>query len=315
MKLYRILAVTIVILLTLSGFTACSAADSKAEGFESYPNKSPEVGGSVDLELNDTTVSKDDSEYDRKIIRTATVNAEATNFDESIDAITSLCNSVGGYIESSSVTGKSINSDGSDTKKRANFTIRIPADRFEEFNQEIGSMLNVTSSSSNLDEVTSQYYDIQSRIEVLELQKESLQKMYDNYTNYKDIDTMLRLQDQLYSVIEEIESHKTQLKLYDNKVAYSTVHLYVTEVVKYTEVEEEKDFLTELKDAFFGGWEVSVTLAQTLAIVIAAVTPVLLPIAIVAAIIGIIVLISVKAAIRRKKRKAQKTKADDEGNT
>lgn len=314
MKHYRFLAATLAIIFLLLCFTACNATADKSETMESYPNKSPEAGSSIDLELNDSSVKLDSEEYQRKIIRTATVNAETTKFDESIDAISSLCNSVGGYVESSSVSGKSINSDGSDTKRRATFTLRIPADRFDEFNQEIGGMLNVTSSSSNMDEVTNQYYDIQSRIEVLELQKESLQKMYDNYTNYKDIDTMLRLQDQLYSVIEEIESHKTQLKLYDNKVAYSTVHLYVNEVVEYTAVEEEKDFFTELKDAFFGGLEVSIAITQGLAIVAAAATPVLLPIAIIIIVIGLIVFAVIRSAIRRKKRKNAKKHSGEENN-
>ncbi len=314
MKSYKILAAIIAILITLSLFTACNAKDGKADGFESYPNKSPEAGSAVDLDLNDTSLKENEGEYSRKIIRTATVNAETTKFDECIDAITALCNDVGGYIESSTVSGKSLNSNGEETKRYANFTIRIPADRFDEFNREIGGMLNVTSSSSNMDEVTNQYYDIQSRIEVLELQKESLQKMYDNYTDYKDVDTMLRLQDQLYSVIEEIESYKTQLKLYDNKVAYSTVHLYVSEVEEYTEAEEEKDFFTELKDAFLGGLDVSVTLAQGIAIVLAAVTPVLLPVGIVAIIFAVVVLVIVKAIFRKKKRKTEKKKTAEQNN-
>lgn len=257
----------------------------------------------IDLELNGSNVNGDDGEYERKIIKVANISAETTKFDESIKQLEALCKSAGGYIESSSVSGISIGYDGSANRRHASYTLRIPAEKFDEFNEGVNSMLNVTRSNSNADEVTNQYYDIESRIKVLELQKESLQEMYDNFTDYKDIDTLLYLQDQLYDVIAEIESYKTQLKLYDNKVAYSTVHLDINEVVEYTEIEEETPFHQELLEAFLGGCEVSLMLLQGLLIVLAAVTPVLLPGAIILAIAALIIFLIVRGAVKRSRRK------------
>lgn len=318
MKFYKVLAVILAMLLSILCVSACAAHDTMEERFEA-PNMAPEAGDSVNLEINDSSVNKSEgslngeSEYERKIIRTANVNAETTKFDESLEAITLLCQNSGGYIEKSSQSGISIDSKGKNVKRRASLTIRIPSESFDAFNSELDGMLNVTSSSTNSNEITSQYYDIQSRIEVLELQKDSLQKMYDNYTNYQDIDSLLRLQDQLYSVIEEIESYKTKLKLYDNKVAYSTVQLNLTEVVEYTAVEEES-FFTEIKNAFLSGCEFAATLFRWVAIAIAAASPVLIPVVLIIAIIGAIFTVSVKSVIRRKKRKAEKKLREEQTN-
>ena len=310
MKKSRILTLTILLLatiFTLSVFTSCSASmDMEADG-NFYPEESPEMGGDVNLELGDPSFDKGDGEYQRKIIKTARINAETRQFEESIARIEEICKSAGGYIESSSISGTKLEYFENGGYRSASYTLRIPAEGFDQFNVELGNLINVVRSSSNVDEITNQYYDIQSRIEVLELQKQSLQSMYDNYTDYKDINTLLYLQDQLYNVIEEIESYKTQLRLYDSKVAYSTVYLDITEVVEYTEVKEELPFIEELKNAFLGGFDFSVSLLKGTAIVIAAVTPVLvpilLPVIIVAGIVALITTLSVKASRRRKSKK------------
>ena len=297
------LPIIIALIFTLTVFSSCSSSFEGKDNLGYLPEAEIGAGNDVNLELGDSDIDKGEGEYERKIIKVANVSAETKQFDGSIKELEELCKSSGGYIESSSVKGINLNSDGSSTRRYANYTIRIPSDKFDDFNSGIRNMLNVVSSSSNVDEITNQYYDIQSRIEVIELQQDSLQKMYDNYTDYKDIDTLLSLQDRLYSVIEEIEAYKTQLRLYDNKVAYSTVHIEINEVVDYTEVEEEKTFFEEISDAFIGGCEVTLAILQGLAIVIAAVTPVLLPIIIIIAIPALILFIVIRAVIKKKKRK------------
>ena len=305
MKKSRIFTLTILLLatlFTLSVFTSCSASmDMEADG-NFYPEESPEMGGDVNLELGDPSFDKGDGEYERKIIKTARVTTETRKFDESIARIEELCKTAGGYVENSSVYGSKLDGYGNGGNRSASYTLRIPAEGFDEFNTELGNMLNVVRSSSNVEEITNQYYDIQARIEVLELQKKSLQEMYDNYTDYKDIDTLLYLQNQLYDVIEEIEVYKTRLRLYDSKVSYSTVYLDITEVVEYTEIEEELPFIEELKGAFFGGVDFALTLLKGAAIVVAAVTPVLLPLSLLIIIVAIAALIIVKVAIKRRRR-------------
>lgn len=293
------LALSLICILVLA---SCDSGSNAMKDSEAYVGGSyAEDGVDIGLDLNGSTIDKEKLDTDRKIIKTANVSAETKEFEESLKLIEQLCENVGGYIESSSTRGVSLNNGNN--RRYADYTLRIPAESFDSFNESLGGMLNVVSSSSNADEVTSRYYDIKSRIEVLELQKESLQKMYDNYTDYKDVNSLISLQDKLFSVIEEIESYKTQLRIYDSKVAYSTVHLSVSEVVVFTENQDEKTFGDKIGDAFSGGWSVFVKLCQGIAIAFVASFPTLAGLGIVAAITVFICVASVKHSRKKKAKK------------
>ena len=285
-----------VVIACILSFASCDAG-SKGNGFAGDYESAPSIKDDsyLDVDLG-SGLEGGESEYERKIIKTANISAQATDFDETIKMIDQLCNDLGGYIESSSVTGKSLTSTG--TYRYASYTIRIPAESFDGFSEGIGGIVNVTSSSSSSDEVTSTYYDIKSRIEVLEMQKESLQKLYQEYTEYGNIGYLIELQDKLYDVIAEIEAYETQIRLYDNKVAYSTVHLNISEVKEYTE-EDEATFGESLSGAFVGGWNAFLTVCEGLLIAFVACLPFTVFFAVVAALI---VFICVSSAKRRRKR-------------
>ena len=297
------LSLALICVLTLASCEASNDLGMKDSIAEEY---APGYGEDIKLDLNGSAIENEASDTDRKIIKTAYVTAETKEFEDSLKLIEALCADLGGYIQSSSTRGVSLN-NGSN-RRSADYTLRIPAESFDGFNESLGGMLNIVSSSSNADEVTSHYYDIQSRIEVLELQKASLQKMYDNYTDYKDVNSLISLQEKLFAVIEEIESYKTQLKVYDSKIAYSTVHLSVNEVVIYTENQDEKTFGDKLADAFMGGWNVFLQICEGLAIAFVATFPTLAGLSIVAAIIVFICVASVK---RSRKKKAQAKNQND----
>lgn len=293
----RFIIITLAVLISIT-LVACGAASENSMSDGKFDEAPPQSNGSgIDLELNGSIPKPDedeiDSEYERKIIKNADIRTETKDFDNAIKLLEELCANNGGYIESSNLYGRSAGYD--DGFRSANYVLRIPADKFDDFNSSLGNILNITSSSSNAEEVTAKYYDIQSRIGVLELQKESLEKMYENYTDYKDIYTLLELQDKLFSVIEEIESYKTQLRLYDSKVSYSTVTLYISEVIDYTKV-EEPTFIEKLGKAFNGGLDVFMTICQGFAIAFVAAFPTLLCFGIIAGVVLFIV-------IKRKKAK------------
>lgn len=282
-------------LMLVLAFASC---DSK--GGDNYAGESaPSIKDDSYLDVDLGSGLENDSEYERKIIKTANISAQATDFDEAITMIEQLCTDLGGYIESSSVSGKSLTSKG--TYRYANYTLRIPAQSFDGFSEGIGGIVNVTSSSSSSDEVTSTYYDIKSRIEVLEMQKESLQKLYDEYTEYGNIDYLLELQDKLYEVISEIESYETQIRLYDSKVAYSTVYLNISEVKEYTE-EDEETFGEALFGALTGGWDFFLTICQGILIVFVACLPFTVFCGVVSAVI---VIICVSSAKKKRKKKLE----------
>lgn len=287
-------------------FASCEAGSSlDKESMNGAMDNVPEIGEDIKLELDGSQVDTDDGEYERKIIKTANISSETKDFDNALKLVEDLCAEAGAYIESSSVRGVGYNVNR--IGRSASFTIRVPAESFDSLNKGIDNILNITSSSSNVDEITNQYYDIQSRIEVLELQKDSLQKMYDNYTDYSDVNSLISLQDKLFSVIEEIEAYKTQLRLFDDKVSYSTVNLSINEVVDYTENKEDDTFWQKLGNSLSDGWDTFLDIMTGIVTVIAFILPEL-------AIAGIVItLIIIIAKKKKKKAKKNPTPPSDSG--
>lgn len=302
MKKIRILALCLMLAVVVTfSFVSC-ARNNKADYDNSYAGGAeiaPEVSdktesGSVNVDIGSALEGSE--EYERKIIKTANISAQTLEFDKSVELVEQLCEGLGGYIESSSVSGNGINSRGG--SRHASYTIRIPAENLDGFGDGLDKILKITSSSSNSDEVTSTYYDIKSRIEVLEMQKAALTELYEQYVDYANVDYLIELQDKLYDVIAEIEAYETQIRLYDNKIAYSTVYLNIQEVEEYIEVNET--FGEKISAAFSGGWEAFVDFCSALAIAFVSCLPFIVTGGVIA--VGIVFLVKANKKRRRDKK-------------
>lgn len=291
LKLLLLLLLTCCVLL----LSACGAEGGDTVG-TGDPNEN--LGENIDTEPEKT----DDAEYttvntNTKIIRTVKIYGETKNFTNANEAVISQLKAAGGYVETSEITGGESLYNGSKTPKNAVYVLRIPADKLEMYVESLKSMLNVTSYSESTQDVTLNYYDIQSRIKTLEIKKSSLEALLESAKNVNDIVTY---QNELFQVISEIESLKSKLNVYDNKVTYSTVNLSVIEVLEYTETtSEEKSFGDKISDTFVSSWESLGTFFEYFAIFIVAVFPVLLLLG----VIAVIVIIIIKLVKRNKRNK------------
>ena len=243
-KLTLILSVILLLCITI---TACGAGNAEFESSEGLGNGDY---GYSDSNSGTKDPSKDPSaEYAEKIIKEVSMYAQTKEFDNAIDKIRDAVKTYGGYEENFSTNGQSIYHNGQYSRS-ARAVFRIPSENLDAFLGEIGTLINVTSQSSSTKNVTAEYYDIQSRIGVLEAEKAAYEEML---TKAENVTNALAIKDRLYDVIEEIEAYRTQLKIYDNKVAYSTVTMSLEEVVEYTNVEEE-GFWTRMGNAFIESW-------------------------------------------------------------
>ena len=178
------------------------------------------------------------SQYAEKVIRNVSMYAESREFDRALDEIRASVAFLGGYEQSVNVTGKSYHSS-TQYCRTARMTLRIPAESLDTFLGEVGELVNVTSETMNSMNVTAEYYDME------EMLKKS-----------DDVTYLLKIKDRLYNVIEEIEAYKTQLRVYDNKVAYSTVTMTLDEVIEYTPIVTPRDsFGTRISNAFRESWQ------------------------------------------------------------
>ena len=94
-RIFSLILSSIALIVILSSFASCSASVSG----DYMPEASPEMGEDVNLGLGDANIDQEDGEYQRKIIKTARINAETRQFEESIARIEELCKSAGVWKE------------------------------------------------------------------------------------------------------------------------------------------------------------------------------------------------------------------------
>ena len=206
-------------------------------------------GGEVDLSAD---LHPDEN---RKVIYTSDVSIETEQFEESVSTIRALLDETGGYVSSTSQWGS--NSDGS---RRGDYTCRVPAEHYRAFLSGLQGAGNVYSLNEYTDDITTQYVDVQARLDSLQNQKERLEELA---KEAEDIDTLLSIEDKLGEVQYQLESYTAQMRTFDNQVDYSTVVISLREVRK---VSEGVTFGSRIRAAFSGSWENFVDGAQSFVI-------------------------------------------------
>lgn len=167
----------------------------------------------------------------RKLIRDVNMSVEARDFDGVLSQITDKVRELGGYVESSDVSGISVNSYGGSQQRYADIRARIPADRLDRFVETVESAGNVTSKQEQVTDVTLQYSDVQSRKKSMEIEQERLWALLERA---ESLDAVVALEARLSEIRYELESYTSQLRLYDNQVDYSTVSINMREVKDLT---------------------------------------------------------------------------------
>lgn len=167
----------------------------------------------------------------RKLIRDVNMSVEARDFDGVLSQITDKVRELGDYVESSDVSGISVNSYGGSQQRYADIRARIPADRLDRFVETVESAGNVTSKQEQVTDVTLRYSDVQSRKKSMEIEQERLWALLEKA---ESLDAVVALEARLSEIRYELESYTSQLRLYDNQVDYSTVSINMREVKDLT---------------------------------------------------------------------------------
>ena len=196
-----------------------------------FGNLAAEDGGFYEEDVRDSAA--DIADMSEKIIYSADATLETTEFEYSIEEIRALVKELGGFMESSSISGNNYYniSRGNTGGRYASFLIRVPSDKFSVLTNSLSAFGNVPYCNTYMQNVTMEYYDVQSRLEAYKTQETRLLEML---AVAKSVEDMLAIQQQLTDVQYEIDSLTGQLRYYDHQVNYSTVSLDVTEVREYT---------------------------------------------------------------------------------
>ncbi len=239
------LLLCLLLLCGCGGSSKESAYDTEAYVYES-PAEAPAAPAPTEEEMgglgNTNGTAKNESQsrlQSEKIIYTAHAEVETVEYDETIEAVSAMVERLGGFIESSSVSGADYyrSSRGLTSLRSANYTLRIPAEHFEELTGSLSQLGNVPYCNTSSENVTASYYDVEARKTAYETQERRLLEMLEIAESVEDL---LAIQQQLTEVQYEIDALQSRLTNYDRRVSYSTVHLSISEVEKYTETPEVK---------------------------------------------------------------------------
>ncbi len=223
----------------------CGASGSSAPA-ASYDNA---VGSNAKVALYEEAAMADEAAYDseggnssagtvadtsRKLITTMTLNAETDDLAATVSKVENKIKELGGYIESSNMSNNANYS--SRISRSASMTARIPKENLDAFVELVEGSTNITDKSVNVDDVTLSYVDTESRKNALKTEEKRLLEILENAETVEDLITV---ESRLADVRYELESIESQLRSYDNKIDFSTVYLYIDEVVTFTPVEKE----------------------------------------------------------------------------
>ena len=278
-----------ILLAVLFLFNACSSAETGSD-YRDNANGAP----SVKEEGFEQVGQPDSGDFEQKRILKGHITAESTDFNAALDTLEQKIAALGGYIGSSEVQGNSLGSSG---RRRASLTVRIPAASFRDFISGLSEFLNVTAESTTSEDITQSYYDTESKLNSLKVQEERLLAMLEKT---EDLDTLLKLEERLAEIRQQIAYYDSLLRAYDSQVDFATVTVTLYEVLTLTEPEEtDTTFGQEIASAFKESWSVFVEVLKVILLVLIYLLP-LLVVAIVT--ILIIRMILKKAAAKRQAR-------------
>ncbi|MFB0921327.1 MAG: DUF4349 domain-containing protein [Oscillospiraceae bacterium] len=315
MKTKKFLSLALALLLVLA-LAACGAASktssqSATSDVAAVPPPAEAGGASFDMaesqkstltDASGTTVTAEsvtELPPADKIIYTGYATLETLDFDKTMTDLQQLITACGGFVQSSNVTGGDYSSiyGGNAVSRTADYTIRIPVDKFKSVTDSLKNLGNVVSSSTNADNITMQYTDTQSRLDAYKTEETRLLELLAKASTVED---MLAIETRLSDVRYNIESLTSQLKNWDSQVSYSTLTLSIREVALYSKDNSATvSYGEQLKQTFTHSLYSLGSFFKGFFKFLVAVFPALA----VLAVIAVIVLLIVRASNKKKKAK------------
>lgn len=244
-KSFRSLLVILLIAIMTTSLLGCAKSGSLTD----YAGSAPEAvldnslgfyeKGDYSLEesLNTETISSNENaNISQKLVYTARLGIETKNYDNAIKNIRAAVSEMNGYIENTnSYTYGSSN-------RHSEFKIRIPVSSYSAFLTQICEIGSVMHQGENVEDITSQYLDVEARLQSL---NEKMTRLKELQSMAEDIEKLLIIENQISDTQYQIENYTSQMNYMKNRVAYCTVNIDLNEVIAYT---ESSTFLSEITE-------------------------------------------------------------------
>ena len=208
-------AVLALALALISGFGVAGGSSSLDGGVDSYYPDGKESGvRGVAPELGDT-VSSNQGDGTSDIVRYGSLSLEVNDVDDALGRVTTIIESAGGYISSSSRSGEG-------EYLYLSVTLRVPAAEFSAVMASLRSEGEVLYEDIYSYEVTMQVLDLEARLENLRASEDAFLKLLDRAQTVADV---VAVQSELSRIQGDIESFEAQLSGVKDQVEMASVML------------------------------------------------------------------------------------------
>lgn len=173
----------------------------------------------------------------RKRIKTGSLSLEVQDLNLAEGSLKARLEAVGGWISSSNrYTGS------------MNITVRLPAEAFEAFLEQLSGTGRLLSRSVQEQDVTLQFFDLDARIQ----NKKILQKRYQDYlAQAKSMEDILKVESSLNEVTYELEAMQGSFKHLSDQIEFSTLSVSLELPVSRQDSDSK---LPSLGEGFYSIW-------------------------------------------------------------
>lgn len=182
----------------------------------------------------------------KKVVKTGNLTFRSQDLDKDYKMILHIAAQLGGFIDYE-------NQENSDYQKSYELVVRVPAAVYDTLVSQISkNVWHLQNMSSNIEDVTLRYYDLQTRIEnqkALEIRYKELLKKANN------VSEMLEIERNLNAVQQEIELLTGKFKYLSSQISHSTLRIHGYEVKETDQSNYEMGFWAKIGYALKDGWQ------------------------------------------------------------
>lgn len=232
-------------------------------------------------------VDRDAPETEEAIIRTGNVALESKDVEQAAFDVQQVVDEHGGEI-----TDQKTSTDDEGDVRHARMVIRVPVAEFQDAFADLEQAADLTSSSSNSEDVTTQVIDNKVRIRAQRRSIQRIEVLLDRAQSIRDI---MSIETQLTRRQADLDSLEQRQAYLQDQTSMSTITVSIERTVedeKNEQEEEESGFVAGLSD----GWDG----LKTFGTWVGERTGNLLPFAGIGLLIGVPVWLLVRVAVRRR---------------
>lgn len=169
------------------------------------------------------------------LIKNATVTIECEDAGKASETLRASLQANNAYVSNLSEFLDSLG------RRTITLQVRVPADKFDQSMLNLESLGKVLNKQVSTEDVTEEYVDTESRTRNL---KKTEERLIDHLNRAAELEDILRVENELTRVREQIERMDGRLRYLTNRVSFSTISITLQEKAKAEPVVPTQSFST-----------------------------------------------------------------------